>query len=241
MDRLAQRVLTRFMTRVAFEKGLVSFGIKDLEQLSKMGRQFAVISAYRPPDEHGKHENKQRHGDLMADLQRMGYRKFETLRSSWEDMASGTRHGERSILVPGMSFKDATHLMKKYNQDGILYKDPSGSVGIYKKDGKAEMAYDPKTGDPAISKALDKSEYSKGRSMSFGLQLVEGEIPWSDGPVTGEQIKKHVEATAAKAEKKTPKESPKEEAPESSKWWESQTPAFKRKYIEEHPQSVYAP
>lgn len=189
---MAHLVLARFNC-LAFERHLVALGISDLDQLTKMGRQFAIISAYRPSEEHSKHENKDRHGDLMADLQRMGYRKFETLRSSWVDMATGTKAGERSILVPGMSFKDATHLMKQYDQDGVVYKDPSGTIGIYTKDGKAQMAYDPRTGDPAISKALDKSEYSKGRSMSFGLQLVEGDFHWSGGPITADQIQKRLE------------------------------------------------
>lgn len=197
MDRLAHRVVARFL-RMAFERGLVAFGVNDLGQLSKLGRQFAVISGYRPPEEGGKHVNKERQGDLRADLQRMGYRKAVPLKSSWEDMASGKVHGERSILVPGMDFGDAIAMMKKYNQDGILFKDASGSVGIYTKDGTAEMAYDTKTGDPAIAKALDKSEYSKGRSMSFGLQLVPGKFHWSGGPITGEDIKKRIEAEAAR-------------------------------------------
>lgn len=192
MDCLARRVVARFQ-RTSFERRLTAFGVNDLAQLSKMGRQFAVISAFRPPEEHSKHENKGRHGDLMADIQRMGYRKWETLKSSWTDMASGMRHGEKSILVPGMSFRDAIYLMREYKQDGILYKDPSGTVGIYTKDGKAQMAYDPK-GSPAISKALDKSEYSKGRSMSFGLQLVDEEFSWSGGPITDKDIAKHLEA-----------------------------------------------
>lgn len=194
MDLLARRVVARFQ-RVCFERALTAFGVNDLEQLSKMGRQFAVISAFRPPEEHSKHENKDRHGDLMGDIQRMGYRKWETLKSSWTDMASGMKHGEKSILIPGMSFRDAIHLMNEYKQDGILYKDPSGTVGIYTKDGKAQMAFDPK-GNPAIAKALDKSEYSKGRSMSFGLQLVDDKFSWSGGPVTAGDIAKYLEASA---------------------------------------------
>jgi hypothetical protein len=230
MDRLAHRVVARFTNRTAFARMLVAFGVKDLDQLSKMGRQFAVLTGYRPPEEGGKHVNKERQSNLLQDLQRMGYRKIVPLKSSWEDMQSGKTHGERSLLVPGISFKDATALMKKYNQDGIVYKDSSGSVGIYTKDGTAEMAYDAKTGDPAISKALDKSEYSKGRSMSFGLQLMPGKFKWTDEPVTGQDIQRHVETEAAKATK--------EESP-ASDWWKSQTPAAKKDYCEAHPASGY--
>jgi hypothetical protein len=191
MNRIARRVLARAL----FARKLYAFGINDLTQLSKAGRQFAVISAFRPPEEKSKHENKGRHGDLMADIQRMGYTKWSTLKSSWADMVSGIKHGEKSILIPHMSFRDAIQLMRDYQQDGIVYKDPSGTIGIYTKDGKAQMAFDPE-GNPAIAKALDKSEYSKGRSMSFGLQLVDQEFPWSGGPVTSTDIAKYLEAQA---------------------------------------------
>ena len=192
MEQIAKRVVATF-SRLAFERHLVAFGVNDLTQLTKMGRQFAVLTGYRPPEEAGKHVNKERQGNLLQDLQKMGYRKTVPLKSSWEDMATGTVSGERSLLVPGINFKDAISLMNKYNQDGIVFKDASGSVGIYKKNGKADMAYDPKTGDPAISAMLDKSEYSKGRSMSFGLQIVPGEFSWSGGPITGDDIKRYIE------------------------------------------------
>jgi hypothetical protein len=232
VDPLAQRVAALFQFRVAFERSLVAFGVKDLGQLSKQGRQFAVLTAYRPPEEGGKHTNKERQSELLRDLQKMGYRKVVPLKSSWEDMASGKTHGERSVLVPNMSFEHATALMKKYNQDGIVYKDPSGTVGIYTKNGKAQMAYDPKSGDPAISKALDKSEYSKGRSLSFGLQLVDGEFDWSSGPVTAEHVKKHIEGEEPKTESSKD---------EGSDWWDSQTSDAKRKYLDEHPNSALSP
>ena len=96
------------------------------------------------------------------------------------------------------------------------------------------MAYDTKSGDAAISKAIDKSEYSKGRGLSFGLQLVPGKFKWSGGPITGEDIKKHVELQA-----KSETSESKDDKGGESDWWKGQTPAFKKDYCEQHENSGY--
>ena len=88
------------------------------------------------------------------------------------DIATGVTHKEKSIFVPNIAFSVLIDLGKKYEQDSVLYKDPSGSVGIDFKNSTATMAFDPK-GNQAILKSMGKDEYSKGRSLSFGLQLVE--------------------------------------------------------------------
>src|SRR5208283_3579062 len=121
----------------------------------------AVLTAYRPTS---KSTNKEEMAKLLHDIQKMGYRHVIPQKATWADMETGEVSGERSILIPHMSFEHATALMKKYKQDGVIYKDPSGTIGVYNKDGTADMAYDPKTGDPAITKSLDKSQYSKARS-----------------------------------------------------------------------------
>jgi len=51
---------------------------KMLQKLLSRGGTFGVISAYRPGP---KHMNKVEHGKLLGDLQRMGYRRWEDLRS----------------------------------------------------------------------------------------------------------------------------------------------------------------
>lgn len=194
---IAHRVAARFVTvsrlvkraeaRRTAERHLEAFGVKDLAHLNAMGRRFAVISGYRA--ELHKHENQQRHGDMMGDLQRMGYRNLVPMKSAWEDMATGVVHREKSVLVAGMSFSDATHLMKEYKQDAVLYKDPSGTIGIYFNDGTALMAFEPTKQDLAVLMSESKGEYSKGRSFSFGLQLVDDrKFHWSGGPVTHDEV-----------------------------------------------------
>jgi hypothetical protein len=189
---------------------LVAFGISDLEKLSNSGNKFAVISGYRAGK--GKHENQQRHGELMAKLQKAGYRKLTPIKSRWEDMATNVEHAEKSILVPNMSFDDATKFMKDYDQDAVLYKDPSGSIGIYFKDGTATMAFEPSKADAAVLKSKGREEYSKGRSFSFGLQLVDDKkFKWSNGPITKDDIVKEISSGK-------PKEPEKSESKGGDKW-----------------------
>ncbi len=201
MDRLARRVATRFSVRLAFSGALVAFGVKDLEHLSKKGRSFGVISAYR--SNLSKAENQERHGQLIADLQKLGIRNVETLKSQWEDMETKITHKEKSILIPNISFEALHKLGKKYDQDAVLYKDPSGSVGVYFKDGTATMAFDPK-GEAAMSKSEKPGEYSKGRGMSFGLQLVEDrKFKYTDKPITAEEIAKDLKEHPMKGSEKS--------------------------------------
>lgn len=232
MDPLALRVLTRFQVRSAFQGALVGFGVKDLEHLSKKGRSFGVISAYRAGL--SKSENQKRHGELVADLQRLGIRDVEMLKSSWDDMATGINHKEKSILIPNVSFEALHKLGEKYEQDAVLYKDPSGSVGVYFKNGTASMAFDPK-GEAAISKSEKPGEYSKGRGLSFGLRLVEDrKFKYTDKPVTAEDIAKDLAKNPPKGA-----ESEAEEKGADSDWWKAQSPEQKKTYCEAHPNSGY--
>ena len=232
MTTLSQRVAAAFRTRVSFETALLGFGVKDFGQLEGKGRQFAVLTAYRPTT---KSTNKEQMAALLKDIQKLGYRHVIPQKATWADAQTGKVSGERSILVPHMSFEHATALMKKYDQDGVIYKDPSGTIGIYNNNGTANMAYDPKTGDPSVTKSLDKSEYSKGRSMSFGLNVVPGAFKWSGNePVKAEHILKRIEENAAIDGEEHP---PAREG--ESSWWKDQTPDFKKKYLKEHPHSSY--
>lgn len=199
MDVLAGRVARRFTLRTAFERTIVAFGLKDLAQLSKRGRSFGVMSAYR--SNLSKHENQERHGELIADLQKMGYRNVGDLKSQWADIATNVTHKEKSIYIPRIPFKALCRLGKEYDQDAVVYKDPSDTIGVYNKYGKAVMAFDAE-GKMAMQHSLERSkEYSRGRSVSFGLMLVDDyEFPYGgyDGgkPVTIDQIAKYLEATS---------------------------------------------
>lgn len=183
------RVANKFTRRTAFDRILTAFGITDLDKLSRKGRQFGVISAYRAGL--SKSENQTRHGQLMADLQRAGYHQLHTFKSQWDDMDTKVTHKEKSIFVPKVKFSDLVNLGNKYEQDAVLFKDVSGTIGIYFKNHTAIMAFTP-TGDMAVTKSVNPDEdYSRGRGLSFGLTLIEDRtFSWSNGPVKPKSIAK---------------------------------------------------
>lgn len=190
---ITARIVHRYRFRLASVRILKAFGVNDLNKLMSRGRQFGVISAYRSGL--SKSENQKRHGELLRDLQKMGYKGTESMKSSWEDMDTKVTHKEKSIYVPHIKFEDLHELGKKYEQDAVLYKDPSDSIGVYFKDNTALMAFDEK-GDRAIDKSTDRNEgYSKGRGLSFGLRIVDWKFKYDGKPITPKEIKKELGET----------------------------------------------
>ena len=157
--------------------------LKTLEALMDKGKRFGVLSAYGPGS---KKENKIRHGELVADLQRMGY-KYEPIKGSWEGVS------EKSVFVPRMSFSDLTKLGRKFEQDSVIYKSPDGIVGMYYLyKGYAEVAVDSDTAKGQIEVSPDSSLYSKSRGVSFEFDFLWGQrVPW-DGraPLARKDVKK---------------------------------------------------
>lgn len=153
--------------RTAAEKKALR--VRQFQKLLSKGRQFGILSAYGPGS---KKQNQLRHGELFADLQRAGYRPVP-LKGSWEGIT------EKSVLVPEMEFRDLVRLGKKYNQDAVIYKDPTGTIGMYyQKEGVAEVAVEP-DGDLAAAIAADPSLYSKARGISFEFGFLWGQkVPW---------------------------------------------------------------
>lgn len=172
------------LLREAAEKKEAGLRMKTLESLMAKGRRFGVLSAYGTGS---KKENKIRHGQLLADLQSMGYRKFETLKGSWDGVS------EKSLFVPDMKFRDLVSLGRKYTQVSVIYKSPDGVIGMYyPAKGYAEVAVDPATAQGEINFQPDTELYSKGRGVSFEMDFLWGQhVPW-DGrsPLTRKHVKK---------------------------------------------------
>lgn len=163
---------------------------KALLGLLGKGGTFGVLSGYRPGS---KHQNKLRHGELLADLQRLGYRQWNDIRSKWEGVP------EKSLLVPGIQPKHLFDLMRKYNQDAVIYKSRDGVIGLYYQAGYAEVAVDP-TGDPAFELGMGEDLYSKVRhDWSFEFGFVWGKhIPYDgSNPVSRQEAKAAVLSAAA--------------------------------------------
>lgn len=166
------------------EQDKVALRKRNFTKLMAKGGKFGVISAYGPGS---KKQNKIRHGELMADLQRMGYRKIDPLRGSWEGVT------EKSVMVRDMTSRDLFNLGRKYKQDAVIYKSKDGVVGMYYTKGpaRAEVAVDVK-GDPAFEVATDPSLYSKARGLSFEFGVLWGQhVPW-DGvtPISRKELQR---------------------------------------------------
>jgi hypothetical protein len=169
---------------------------KQLSKMLEQGGTFGVISAYQGGS--SKKKNQERHGDLMADLQRLGYHP-ETLRGSWEGVT------EKSVLVPGIRPEHLFELGRKYGQDAVIHKSKDGVLGMYHTKGepKAQIAVDPKS-DPAFDISTDKELYSKARGLSFEFGFLWGtDVPW-DGktPVARKGMREFVREKVKKPEHK---------------------------------------
>lgn len=161
----------------------VALRVQQMKKMMSKGKHFAVLTPYGGSKKRSKNENKKRMSEFMRDLHKMGYR-TEALKSKWEGV------GENSVLVPNMKFEDAIALGKKWEQDAIVFKDPSGTLGMYyTKDGTAEIAVLPE-GDMAVDISKDPNLYSKARGISFSFGVLWGQkVPW-DGkkPLKRKQV-----------------------------------------------------
>lgn len=176
-----RRALVVEMRKIALERRALRK--RQLKELMGQGGTFGVLSAYQPGS---KKQNKLRHGELLADLQRLGY-KPETLRGSWEGVT------EQSFMVPDIKPEHLFELGRRYHQDAVIHKSRDGVLGMYHTKGppRAEVAVDPK-GDPAFQSNEAKELYSKSRGLSFEFGFLWGEnVPW-DGtrPVSRKEMRK---------------------------------------------------
>lgn len=158
---------------------VTAFGVKDLAKLYGKSKSFGIITAYRP--EYSKSQNKKRMQEMLGTLREIGLHVYEPQKSEWDGIK------ERSVIVPNAPFDVLMALSKKYDQEAFIYKDPSGSIGIYYVDGRAQMAYD--EGQLPFSMSSDpKQEYSRGRSFSFSLKLVDHPFMHHGRPITMEEV-----------------------------------------------------
>lgn len=159
---------TRYRRRASMDKEALK--LKELQSLMRAGKQFGVMSAYGP---FPKSVNQTRNGELIGELQSRGY-KFHPLKGSWEGVS------EKSVLVPNMKFSDLVELGRRFNQDSVIYKDPSGVIGMYfLKEGTVTFAVN-EEGSAAVQMSADKELYSKARGISFEFGFMWGvKRPWN--------------------------------------------------------------
>lgn len=183
---LASSIILQYLQRKAHLEKL-AFKQKTLLKMMSYGGTFGIISAYTGATKSG---NKERQGELIADLQRAGYRRIVPLKGSWEGKA------EQTIMIPMIEPKLLFELGRKYEQDAVIYKSKDGVVGMYYTKGtpRAEVAVDPQ-GDPVFEMAGDDSLYTKTRNLSFQFGFLLGqEIPWNGvQPIARKQLRSLVQ------------------------------------------------
>lgn len=159
---------------------------RNLQKMLEQGGTFGVISAYQGGS--SKKKNQERHGELMADLQRLGYRPIP-LRGSWEGVT------EKSMFIPDIRPEHLFELGRKYGQDAVIHKSRDGVLGMYHTKGppKAQVAVDPKA-DPAFQVSTGDELFSKARGLSFEFGFLWGDdLPW-DGhkPISRKDMRRFV-------------------------------------------------
>jgi len=166
---------------------------KVFKRLMGTGGKVGIISAYGP---FSKSVNKQRHGQLVADLQKLGYRKVHDFKGQWE-AGDGSMKAEKSLLIPNIKYQHLFDLGEKYEQDAVIYK-AGGVVGMYYRAGYAEVAVDPGTVDLSMEMADDKKLFSKSRNWSFSLGFLWGQhLPWNGTkPLSLNQVEKWIASQA---------------------------------------------
>lgn len=180
-SKVAQQVARRWFERQAQRK--IALRQTQFKRMLSQGGSFGIMSAYTTTS---KSENQKRHGQLIADLQKAGHRKVETLKGQWQGVA------EKSVLIPNIKPGLLFQLGRKYGQDSVIYKSQDGVVGMYyPSKGVAELAVD-QSALPNVEVADDKSMWSKTRNWSFEMGFLWGQhVPWDgSNPISAGQVQK---------------------------------------------------
>ena len=117
-------------------KRLIESSLSRLESHAEKG--FFIISAFR--GEKSENENNNRQNNLMSDLKNKGLG-FIELWSKWEETNDITKvkeiKSESSLFVPyrdiytwNQFYDIGISLLKKYDQEAIVYKEPGDNVMI---------------------------------------------------------------------------------------------------------------
>lgn len=156
---------------------------KEFSKLLSYGPKFGVVSAHQGAS---GTKNKILHAQLIADLNRLGYRKVSPLREKWSLLP------EDSILIQNIRPEDLFQLGRKYKQEFVVFTNEPSMVGFYYTQGdpKARIIVDPQ-GDTTFRSLADMTPYSRARGLDldFGL-LWSKEFPWDGhGALSRKQVR----------------------------------------------------
>lgn len=168
----------------------VALRIREMANLIKMPGSFGNISAFRGG--FARSENKARHAQLISELQRRGYRTYYDTKAFWAGSA------EKGLMVPNVGWSDLLDLGRKFEQDAVIWKDPSGTLGLYSFVENTVTLAVAQDGEIAAKIEVSRDLYSKARGVSFEFGFLFGQaLPW-DGrhPVTRQNAIKLIESGA---------------------------------------------
>jgi hypothetical protein len=132
------------------------------QQVEDNKRSFAVVSASR--GEYSNEENEERHVELKVLIRKMGYG-FIEMKGSYRE-----RNGfvsEKSLFIPSIKRKEAIELGKRFEQEGVLYKDDKEFVEIDPSNGNIKSEF-------IKSSGKDNLKLSKEFVENFFSRLIKG-------------------------------------------------------------------
>lgn len=145
---------------------------------------FAAISAYR--GELSQKENRERHNELRRDIRSMGYGYIEMDAGYTYQSQRGkeVQALEESFFIPGIKKEDAPYLGQKYDQESIIWKDPTQFAVIFsdtgavdmefqmERGGNGQITFDPETLKMAFSRLHKGSDVQRRQSFAFRAESV---------------------------------------------------------------------
>ena len=92
---------------------------------------FAIISAYRK--ELSEEENRVRHNELRGKIRELKHGYIEQ-NSGYTDVGTQAIANEMSFFIPNITYREAMKLGADYQQESVLFKDPTRFILVYTKD-----------------------------------------------------------------------------------------------------------
>ena len=161
-----------------------SLGLNEMERwMETPGDTFGIVSAYRSSN--SKSENQERHGQLMAKIQQLGYSvgQVKPVKGQYFD-PEGNMVAERAVLILGADFGDILALGQMFEQESVIYKGADGLIAAYYTDGSLRANIAPAEKPSRVEVRSPKPEHrgppapsdpwSKSRNVGF-----EFPIDWS--------------------------------------------------------------
>lgn len=174
-----ERISSHRIKGIRIRRAVMQLSTQMMRTWMREPQEFTIVSA-NVQDNQTPKENRAAHTALLQDLARMGYTRenVHPLAGQFFD-ASRALRPEASFLVMGMPLADGLMLARKYKQQAVIYKAPTGEVAAYYTDGHVAPAL---RGDQVVTheRAVDvqprapnspEGLWSKAKGISFEFPI----------------------------------------------------------------------